>query len=130
MSALHGRAPSPIVRAEAIPLTMDNADPEMLDALVERVGTVAANGQFVGDPEVAAFEAEFARYCDVPEAVGAASGTDALIQGLRALGVTLDDEPAPVATRLAGRICSLPIFPGLSSAAAERIAEVVRSVHS
>jgi len=44
--------------------------------------------------------------------------------------LTNGHDPAPVATRLAGRICSLPIFPGLSSAAAERIAEVVRSVHS
>jgi dTDP-4-amino-4,6-dideoxygalactose transaminase len=36
-------------------------------------------------------------------------------------------DPAPVATRLAERICSLPIYPGLSSGAAERIAEVVRA---
>jgi dTDP-3-amino-3,4,6-trideoxy-alpha-D-glucose transaminase len=71
---------------------MDNADPELLSKLLATVASVAASGQFIGGPEVAAFEAEFARYCGVTEAVGVSSGTEALVQGLRALGVKPGDE--------------------------------------
>ena len=47
---------------------------------------------FVGGPEVAAFEREFAAYVGVPEAVGLNSGTDALRFAYQALGVRPGDE--------------------------------------
>jgi dTDP-4-amino-4,6-dideoxygalactose transaminase len=47
---------------------------------------------FVGGPEVAAFEREFAAYVGVPEAVGVNSGTDALRFAYQALGVVPGDE--------------------------------------
>ncbi|MFE3779762.1 DegT/DnrJ/EryC1/StrS family aminotransferase [Amycolatopsis sp. NPDC059090] len=47
---------------------------------------------FVGGPQVAAFEAEFAAYSGVPHCVGVANGTDALELALRALDVGPGDE--------------------------------------
>jgi dTDP-4-amino-4,6-dideoxygalactose transaminase len=43
-------------------------------------------GRFVNGEEVAAFEREFAAACEVRECVALASGTDALVLALRALG--------------------------------------------
>lgn len=47
---------------------------------------------FVGGPEVAAFEREFAAYVGVPDAVGVNSGTDALRFAYQSLGVGPGDE--------------------------------------
>jgi hypothetical protein len=47
---------------------------------------------FVGGPDVAAFEAEFARYCAARHCIGAANGTDAIEMVLRGLGVGTGDE--------------------------------------
>jgi dTDP-4-amino-4,6-dideoxygalactose transaminase len=49
-------------------------------------------GGFIGGPAVAAFEAEFADYCDAPHAIAVRTGTDALVLALRALGVGPGDE--------------------------------------
>ena len=43
-------------------------------------------------PRVAAFEEVVAQYCSVPHAIGCASGTDAILLGLRALGVSDGEE--------------------------------------
>src|SRR5438270_10073084 len=48
-------------------------------------------------PNVRAFEAEFAAYCQTSHAVGVASGTDALMLALRACGVRAGDEVITVA---------------------------------
>jgi len=45
-----------------------------------------ANVSFWG-PHVSALEEEIARFCGIPFAVGVASGTDALLLSLKALGV-------------------------------------------
>jgi dTDP-4-amino-4,6-dideoxygalactose transaminase len=60
--------------------------------IIERVGNVIANGQFVLGPEVAAFEREFADYLGVRHVVGVGNGTDAITIALRALGVGPGDE--------------------------------------
>lgn len=62
------------------------------DELSTEALRVLRSGSFVLGPEVAAFEHEVADFLGVPYAVGMNSGTDALVIGLRALGVEPGDE--------------------------------------
>lgn len=57
------------------------------DELLAAVGRVLDHGQFILGEEVARFEAAFAERTGVRHAIGVASGTDALVLALRALGV-------------------------------------------
>jgi dTDP-4-amino-4,6-dideoxygalactose transaminase len=65
-----------------------------LDAAIERVLSSAA---FVGGPDVAALEREFADYCGAAHACAVANGTDALQLALRAYGIGAGDEVVTVA---------------------------------
>ena len=60
-----------------------------IDAAVARV---LESGWYILGPEVDAFEAEWAAYCETEHAVGVANGLDALILALRALEVGPGDE--------------------------------------
>jgi len=60
--------------------------------LNEAIQRVLRSGQFILGPEVRAFEEEVADYLGVQHAVGVNSGTDALLIGLRTLGVGAGDE--------------------------------------
>lgn len=71
---------------------MDHADPALFEELMEAVRRIAAKGAFTLGEEVEAFEDEFAAFCGARDAVGLASGTDALVLGLKALGVTPGSE--------------------------------------
>ena len=53
----------------------------------DAIARVTAHCQFIGGPEVAAFEAELAAFCGARHAVGCASGTDALMLVLMARNV-------------------------------------------
>ena len=53
---------------------------------------VLATTGFVGGPEVAAFEREYAAFGGVRHCVGVANGTDALELALRAIGLGPGDE--------------------------------------
>jgi dTDP-4-amino-4,6-dideoxygalactose transaminase len=64
------------------------------DELVDAFQRVLGSSAFVLGPEVAAFEREFAAYCEVPHALGVANGTEALALALRALGVGPGDTVA------------------------------------
>lgn len=60
-----------------------------LDAAWQRV---IAGGQFIMGDELAAFEDEFARYCEAQHCIGVGNGLDALTLILRALGIGPGDE--------------------------------------
>ncbi len=55
------------------------------------VGEVLESQHFILGPQVASLEKEIAEYCGVPFAVGVASGSDALLLSLKALGVGTGD---------------------------------------
>ncbi len=67
------------------------------DELVSSFRAALRTAQFVGGPEVEAFEREFAAYCDSPYCSGVNSGTDALRFAYLALGVRPGDEIITVA---------------------------------
>lgn len=53
---------------------------------------IIQNTAFAGGNHVAAFEAEFAEFCECPHAIGVSNGTDALLFGLLAAGIRPGDE--------------------------------------
>jgi dTDP-4-amino-4,6-dideoxygalactose transaminase len=74
--------------APKVPFTrLDNADPELMAALLESVADVAANSAFTLGTHVEGFEADFADWCETRHAVGVSSGTAALELALRGLGI-------------------------------------------
>ena len=62
------------------------------DEVRAAIDSVLENQHFILGPEVKALEKEIAAYCGAKYAVGVASGTDALILGLRACGIGPGDE--------------------------------------
>jgi dTDP-4-amino-4,6-dideoxygalactose transaminase len=113
-------------------------EPEIRAALDE----VLASQQFVLGPQLAAFEREMAEYHGRKAAVGVASGTDALLLGLRACGVQPGDEvivPGFTFVATAGAVSALgarPVFadiepetPNLSpQSVAPRITDRTRAI--
>ncbi len=87
--------PRPPKPKPAAPIPILDLSPEIdalrpaLDAAFDRV---LRSGHFILGPEVEAFEREAAALLGVPHAIGLNSGTDALVIGLRALGVDAGDE--------------------------------------
>lgn len=65
---------------------------ELWDELTPALERVLRSGHFISGPNVKAFEAEAGEYLGVQHALGLNSGTDALVIGLRALGVSPGDE--------------------------------------
>jgi dTDP-4-amino-4,6-dideoxygalactose transaminase len=85
-------AQSPIERP-SIPLARrDSEDPGLFAELMSTVERVARRAAFTLGEEVDRFERELAEYVEARAAVGVASGTDALVLSLRALGVGPGDE--------------------------------------
>jgi dTDP-4-amino-4,6-dideoxygalactose transaminase len=71
------------VRAQYAPL---------LDEIKKRMAEVLDSGTFILGPNVRAFEEEAATYLGVPQTVGVANGTDALVLALDALEIGPGDE--------------------------------------
>lgn len=64
----------------------------LIPELKERFAEVLDTGRFIFGPEVEAFEREAADYLGVPQAIGVANGTDALVLSLEAMGIGRGDE--------------------------------------
>ena len=62
------------------------------DEIHNAINAVLESSQFIMGPAVKDFEAEAAAYLGVKHAIGVNSGTDALVIGLRALGIGEGDE--------------------------------------
>jgi dTDP-4-amino-4,6-dideoxygalactose transaminase len=73
-------------------LDLDRLHAELREPLDLAWKTVLGHGRFVNGPEVAAFEAAFARYCEADRCVGVANGTDAIELILAGLGIGRGDE--------------------------------------
>ncbi|MDP9883341.1 dTDP-4-amino-4,6-dideoxygalactose transaminase [Sinomonas atrocyanea] len=79
--------------APAVPFVDLAAQQQEIAAdVVPDVLEVLATGAFIGGPQVAAFEQEYARFAGTRACVGVANGTDALELALRAVGVGADGE--------------------------------------
>jgi dTDP-4-amino-4,6-dideoxygalactose transaminase len=77
----------------AVPLlALDRQYAVLRDEIQAAVGRVCDSGRFVLGPDVAELEAELAKALDVPHAISCASGSDALLLALMALGVGAGDE--------------------------------------
>jgi dTDP-4-amino-4,6-dideoxygalactose transaminase len=73
----------------AAPLAQYRAHAAAIQAAITRV---LEGGSYILGAEVAEFERSFAEFCGAKHAIGVASGTDALILGLKALGIGSGDE--------------------------------------
>jgi dTDP-4-amino-4,6-dideoxygalactose transaminase len=119
---------------------------EVRDEVEAGWARVLSSNRFIGGDEVAEFEAAWARYCQVPHAVGVANGTDALQLTLTGLGIGPGDEvivPAntfvatPEAVVLAGAVPrfadvspdTLLLTPECLEAALTRRTKAVIAVH-
>ncbi len=97
-------------------LDLHAAYAEIKREIDEAVGRVFASGWYILGPEVEAFEAEFAGYCEAQHCIGMANGLDALHLALRAMEVGPGDEvivPSNtyIATWLAVSQCSATPVP-------------------
>src|SRR6185437_11214794 len=77
-----------------------------IDAAVARV---LAGGWYILGEDVAAFEREFAAYIGAAHGVGVASGTDALVLALRAIGVAGDDYVATVSHTAVATVAAIEL---------------------
>src|SRR5688500_17659021 len=73
-------------------LNLGAAYQELKDDLEAASRRVMASGNFILGPEVAAFESEFAAYCEAAHCVGVGNGLEALHLILRALEIGAGDE--------------------------------------
>ncbi len=82
---MNAKTPIPI-------LDLNNEVTLLWDELSAAVQGVLRSGAFILGPEVQKFEAEVQDYLGVKHAIGLNSGTDALVIGLRAMGIKAGDE--------------------------------------
>ncbi|MEV4738873.1 DegT/DnrJ/EryC1/StrS family aminotransferase [Streptomyces sp. NPDC049555] len=75
--------------------------------ILDAVETVFDSGRLVLGESVAGFEREFAAYHDLPYCTGVDNGTNALVLGLRALGVGPGDEVVTVSNTAAPTVVAI-----------------------
>ena len=64
----------------------------LIPEVLERFAEVLESGTFILGPNVSAFEEEAASYLGVPQTIGVANGTDAIVLVLDAMGIGAGDE--------------------------------------
>lgn len=80
-------------RPSTVPLLDVKRDNEPLrDEFIAALTRVLDSGQFIGGPDCQLLEQELARYCQAKFAIGCASGSDALLLALMAIGIEAGDE--------------------------------------
>ena len=82
---------------------------EQKEAIDAAIGEVLASGLYIKGPQVAAFEAEFAAFVGLREAVGVANGTDALHLSLRALGIGPGDQVLTVSHTAVATVAAIEL---------------------
>ena len=75
--------------------------------ILEAADRVFRSGMLVLGGSVTSFEQEFAQYCQVEHGVGVDNGTNAIVLGLRALGVGRGDEVITVANTAAPTVVAI-----------------------
>src|SRR3989338_1491202 len=80
------------MKIEAPPLDLAAEYREIESEVKPRLERVLKSGHFILGGEVASFESEFARFVGCRYAIGVASGSDALLLSLMALGIKPGDE--------------------------------------
>src|SRR3954453_10103762 len=84
---------SPSAPVSSVPMLDVNRENKKLEAELEAAMVeVAGSGAFVHGPACAKFEAAMADYCGTEFGIGCASGSDALLLVLLALGIGPGDE--------------------------------------
>lgn len=89
------RRPAPETGDDGPPvpfLDLSRSWPSLEKEVLEGIAAVFRDSDFILGARVAALEAEIASLCGAPHAVACASGTDALLLALQALGVGRGDE--------------------------------------
>jgi dTDP-4-amino-4,6-dideoxygalactose transaminase len=87
------KAPSPGTSPDSVPMLDLQRQYEQVRAeVLAAVGRVCASQHYILGAEVEAFERELAEFCGAHDAVGCASGTDALWLALAAAGVQPGDQ--------------------------------------
>ncbi|MCG8648304.1 MAG: DegT/DnrJ/EryC1/StrS family aminotransferase [Pirellulales bacterium] len=81
---------NPIENVPLLDINRDNRPHR--EEFIEALANVLDSGRFLFGPDVAELEREVASYCQTENAVGCASGSDALLLSLMALGVGPGDE--------------------------------------
>lgn len=123
----------PITTVPLLDINRDNKPHR--DEFVEAITAVIDSGRFLFGPDVTELENEIAGYCQVENAVGCASGSDALLLALMALDLKAGDEViVPSFTFFASVSCitrlgATPVFvdicPDTFNVDPERIAEAI-----
>ncbi len=73
-------------------LDLERENLPLMEEIRRSIDDVLRTGQFVLGPACQTLESEFAELCGVPHAVGCASGSDALLLSLMAIGIQPGDE--------------------------------------
>lgn len=116
-------------------LDIGRENTQLEEEILAAIKYVVQSGRFVLGPEVQQLEKRIANLCDVPHAIGCASGSDALLLALMAIGIEPGDEviipsftffaTASAVTRLGGVPVFVDIDPATFNLAPEAVAEAV-----
>ncbi len=109
---------------------------EIKDEVAAAIERVVTSQHFVMGPEVLGLEGEIASYCEAENAIGCASGSDAILLALMALGVGPGDEvvcPTYTFFATAGSIARLgarPVFADIDPSSFNVTADTLRAAAS